>query len=110
MSPANLAIVFGPNLLRPQIETTETMLDFNYVNRVIEILISHVELLENSSIKVSILFRGVVSLYKFFFLSSGFSTYSLVINANTVNVDSFSLNQSFFFFFLKEKRKNKNKK
>lgn len=39
MNASNLSIVFGPNLLRPRVETAETMLEFNLVNRVIEIII-----------------------------------------------------------------------
>jgi hypothetical protein len=43
MTSSNLSIVFGPNLLRPQVETIETSLRTGRVNTLFQLLIDHCE-------------------------------------------------------------------
>lgn len=43
MTVANLGVVFGPTLLRPQEETVAAIMDIKFQNIVIEILIEHHE-------------------------------------------------------------------
>lgn len=41
MTIANLGVVFGPTLLRPQEETVAAIMDIKFQNIVVEILIEH---------------------------------------------------------------------
>lgn len=43
MTVANLGVVFGPTLLRPQEETVAAIMDIKFQNIVVEILIEHHE-------------------------------------------------------------------
>lgn len=43
MTIANLGVVFGPTLLRPQEETVAAIMDIKFQNIVVEILIEHHE-------------------------------------------------------------------
>jgi hypothetical protein len=47
MEPSNLAIVFGPTLLRAQVESMESILNMSFQNIVIETLISQADLIFN---------------------------------------------------------------
>lgn len=40
MTPENLAIVFAPNVLRPEVEDSTTMMDSDSKNRIISLLIT----------------------------------------------------------------------
>lgn len=57
MTPYNLAVVFGPNVLRPREETAETMMTFGEVNKVIELMILSADKLfpEHSQVSISFL-------------------------------------------------------
>lgn len=39
MTPSNMAVIFGPTLMRAQVETVAAMLDIKFQNIVVEILI-----------------------------------------------------------------------
>lgn len=41
MTPSNLGVIFGPNLLRPKEETVASIMDIKFCNEVVEILIEH---------------------------------------------------------------------
>lgn len=43
MTVANLGVVFGPTLMRPQEETVAAIMDLKFQNIVVEILIEHHE-------------------------------------------------------------------
>lgn len=43
MTVANLGVVFGPTLMRPQEETVAAIMDLKFQNIVVEILIEHQE-------------------------------------------------------------------
>lgn len=43
MTVANLGVVFGPTLMRPQEETVAAIMDLKFQNIVVEILIEHNE-------------------------------------------------------------------
>lgn len=43
MTMANLGVVFGPTLMRPQEETVAAIMDLKFQNIVVEILIEHHE-------------------------------------------------------------------
>lgn len=43
MNVANLGVVFGPTLMRPQEETVAAIMDLKFQNIVVEILIEHHE-------------------------------------------------------------------
>ena len=43
MTPANLAIVFGPNLIKAEVETIETSLNAAKINQVVEDVIKYVD-------------------------------------------------------------------
>lgn len=47
MTVANLGVVFGPTLLRPQEETVAAIMDIKFQNIVIEILIENHERVNN---------------------------------------------------------------
>lgn len=48
MTIANLGVVFGPTLLRPQEETVAAIMDIKFQNIVVEILIEHHERVRGS--------------------------------------------------------------
>ena len=43
MKPSNLAVCFGPTLMRPERETVATIIDLKHQNKVVEVLIDHVD-------------------------------------------------------------------
>jgi len=43
MTPSNLAIVFGPNLMRPKVETIESNLNIPKLNIIVGDMIGHVK-------------------------------------------------------------------
>lgn len=50
MTVANLGVVFGPTLLRPQEETVAAIMDIKFQNIVVEILIEHHEKVRGQSL------------------------------------------------------------
>lgn len=60
MTVANLGVVFGPTLLRPQEETVAAIMDIKFQNIVVEILIEHHERVRVAQIEAQSAEIGVV--------------------------------------------------
>ena len=43
MKPSNLAVCFGPTLMRPEHETVASIVDIRYQNIIVETMIKHVD-------------------------------------------------------------------
>lgn len=54
MTVANLGVVFGPTLMRPQEDTVAAIMDLKFQNIVVEILIEHDEKVTQSSVDYAI--------------------------------------------------------
>lgn len=68
MTVANLGVVFGPTLMRPQEETVAAIMDLKFQNIVVEILIEHHEKVRSSidvhQQKQNIMWSDVISLHQ----------------------------------------------
>ena len=43
MKASNLGVVFGPTLMRPEIESVATIVDIKYQNIIVEEMVDHVD-------------------------------------------------------------------
>lgn len=69
MTVANLGVVFGPTLMRPQEETVAAIMDLKFQNIVVEILIEHHE-----KVRITIGFSTYVEKYQLCYLKVRFES------------------------------------
>lgn len=59
MTIANLGVVFGPTLMRPQEETVAAIMDLKFQNIVVEILIENHE-----KVRLCVVFDSIITVHK----------------------------------------------